>query len=224
MYREVILPERSNSLRRNNSKELILSISSERLKDIFLINGNSFKTEEIKDPDLIIKAYDFYMIINNGKEPINIQYNNDNSNHHIIYDPYVHENSEKINFSAERFIERYNIPKDYIDTLPKWYSFKFTYSNYNLIFVKPEFGLSIQLHRNRNEFWEILDGKPIIINKNKIHYYVEKGTKFQNKINSFHSVINPNRGTDQFVLIKERWDGIFDENDIHRIFNPNQYF
>lgn len=224
MYRETILPERSNSLRKNNSKELILSISSDGLQNIFLINGNSFKTEEIKDPDLIIKPYDFYMIINNGKEPIDIQYNNNNSNHQIIYDPYVHENSEKPYFSADQFIERYDIPKGYIDTLPKWYSFKFTYPNYNLIFVKPEFGLSIQTHRNRNEFWEILDGKPIIINGNKIYYYVEKGSKFQNKINSFHSVINPNKEADQFILIKERWDGIFDENDIHRIFNPNQYF
>ena len=224
MYREVILPERSNSLRKNNSKELILSISSEDLQNIFLINGISFKTEEIKDQDLIIKPHDFYMVINNGKEPLDIHYNNDNSHHQVIYDPFVHENSEKINLKQGDFIERYDIPKGYIDTLPKWYSFKFTYPNYNLIFIKPEFGLSIQIHKNRNEFWEIIDGKPIIINGNKIHYYVEKGTKFQHKINSFHSVINPNKEANQFVLIKERWDGIFDENDIHRIFNPNQYF
>jgi mannose-6-phosphate isomerase-like protein (cupin superfamily) len=224
VYKEIILSERSTSLRRNNSEKLDLIINKDLLNNIFLINGNSFKSEKIKRNDLLVEPYDYYMIINKEKEPLALQYNLDVSNHQILYDPYVHENSEKINFSADQFIERYDIPKGYIDTLPKWYSFKFTYPNYNLIFVKPEYGLSIQIHRKRNEFWEILDGKPIIINGNKIHYYVEKGTKFQHKINSFHSVINPNKEANQFVLIKERWDGIFDENDIHRIFNPNQYF
>ena len=145
-------------------------------------------------------------------------------NHQIIYNPYAYENSEKINFKPEQFIEKYNIPEDYIDTLPKWYSFKFTYPEYNLIFVRPEFGLSIQIHKDRNEFWEILDGKPIIINGNKVHYYVENGTKFQNQINTYHSVINPNKEVNKFVMIKERWSGKFDENDIKRIFNPNKYY
>ena len=130
----------------------------------------------------------------------------------------------KINFKPEQFIDRYNVPKGFIDTLPMWYSFKFTYPNYNLIFIRPEFGLSIQIHKERNEFWEVLDGKPIIINGNKVHYYVESGIKFQNKINTFHSVINPNKEVDKFIIIKERWSGKFDENDIKRIFNPNNYY
>lgn len=223
MYQENILSERSTLLRRNNSKKLELIINNDFLTKIFLINGNSFKTEEVTRNDLIIEPFKYYMVINKGKEPVELHYNLDVSNHQILYDPYIYENSEKINFKADQFIERYSIPRNYIDTLSKWYSFKFTYPNYNLILLKPEFGLSIQTHEYRNEFWEIIDGKPIIINENKVYYYVKKGTKFQNKINAYHSVINPNKEIDQFVLIKERWDGIFDENDIHRIFNPNQY-
>lgn len=211
-------------MRKNNSRELLITISPKSLDEIFIINGISFKTESIKKNDLIIEPYDYYMIINNGKDSLEIQYNNNISNHQIIYNPYVYENSERINFKPEYFIEKYNIPKDYIDTLPKWYSFKFTYPEYNLIFIKPELGLSIQFHKDRNEFWEILDGKPIIINGNKVHYYVENGTKFQNQINTFHSVINPNKELNKYVIIKESWNGKFDENDIKRIFNPNKYY
>ena len=224
IFKEKILSGRSTYLRKNNSENLILTINSESLDNIYLINGNSFKTQEIKDSDLQIKSYDYYMIFNKGKKSIDIYYNLDISNHEIVYDPYVYENSEKINLKAAHFLKRYNIPNGYIDTLPKWYSFKFTYPDYNLIFVKPEFGLSIQIHKNRNEFWEILEGKPIIINGNKIYYHVRNGTKFQIKINTFHTIINPNKEADKFVLIKERWNGEFDENDIIRVFNPNQYF
>ena len=224
MYKELLLPGRSTTLRKNNFEELEFIINKDFLPNIFLINGNSFKTEKIKSNDLLVNPNDYYMIINKGEEALDIHYNLNVSNHQILYDPYLNESSEKINLTAEQFVEKFDIPRDYINTLPKWYSFKFIYPNYNLIFVKPEFGLSIQLHKNRNEFWEILEGEPIIINQNKIHYYVEKGTKFENKINSYHSVFNPNKEADQFVLIKERWDGKFDENDIQRVFNPNQYF
>ncbi|MFX1278349.1 MAG: hypothetical protein ACFFA3_02965 [Promethearchaeota archaeon] len=224
IFKEKILSGRSTYLRKNNSEKLILTINSKSLDNIFLINGNSFKTEEIKDSDLKIKSYDYYMIFNNGKESIDISYYLDISNHEIVYDPYVYENSEKILYTEDQFIKNYDIPKGYIDILSKWYSFKFTYPDYNLIFVRPEFGLSIQIHKNRNEFWEILEGNPIIINGNKVYYYVESGSKFQNKINMFHTVINPNKEAGKFVLIKERWNGEFDENDIIRVFNPNQYF
>ena len=163
------------------------------------------------------------MVINNGVSSIEMQYNKDISQHKIIYDPYKYENSKKIYLTPELFVERYNIPKNYIDTLPKWYSFKFTYPNYNLIFIRPEFGISIQIHKYRNEFWEILEGNPTIINGNKVHYFVENGTKFTHQKNTFHTAINPNKEVDKFVVIKERWEGRFDENDIKRIFNPNQY-
>ncbi|MFX0136982.1 MAG: hypothetical protein ACFFDN_25310, partial [Candidatus Hodarchaeota archaeon] len=136
---------------------------------------------------------------------------------------YKYRYLKKINYKPELFREIYNVPKGYIDTLPKWYSFKFIYPDYNLIFIRPEFGLSIQIHKYRNEYWEILDGKPIIINGNTVHYFVESGKKFQNLINTYHSIINPNKKENKFVVIKEKWNGIFDEKDIERVFNPNQY-
>ncbi len=85
-------------------------------------------------------------------------------------------------------------------------------------------GLSIQTHQHRNEFWEILAGEPIIISGNRVYYFVKTGTKFQNLINTYHSVINPNQDRDKFVILKEGWSGDFDEKDINRFFNPNQYF
>lgn len=223
MHQEDIPTKRSTLLRRNNSQELKIEINQKNLEDIFLINGSHFITEGILNSDLIINPKTNYMIINNGKTLLNIQYNRDISNHKIIYDPYQYESLQRIYFKPEMFKEMYNIPEGYIDTLPKWYSFKFTYPDYNLIFIRPEFGLSIQIHKFRNESWEILEGKPIIISGDKVYYYVETRLKFQNPINTYHSIINPNKEKNKFVVIKERWNGKFDENDIDRVFNPNHY-
>jgi mannose-6-phosphate isomerase-like protein (cupin superfamily) len=223
MEREIISSGRSTLMRKNNSRELSISISPKNHYNIFIVNGNSFITEGITSQDLIVKSEVYYMVINNGENSIEIKYNKNISQHKIVYDPYKFENSQKIKFKPEIFIERYSVPKSYIDTLPKWYSFKFTYSDYNLIFIRPEFGISIQVHKYRNEFWEVIEGCPIIINGNSVHYFVKNGTKFKNPMNSFHSVINPNKESNKFVVIKERWSGKFDENDIMRIFNPNQY-
>ncbi|MFX1311682.1 MAG: hypothetical protein ACFFHD_03580 [Promethearchaeota archaeon] len=223
MKDETILTERSTELRKNNSNDLFINLNQNDLKNIFLINGGKFLTKNILKSDLLVKPHDFYMIINNSKNPIEIRYNQDISKHQIIYDPYKYENMERINLKPEIFLMRYDIPKNYIDTLPKWYSFKFTYFDYNLIFIRPEFGLSIQIHEDRNEFWEILEGNPIMIIGNKVHYYVESGTKFTNPINTYHSIINPNKEKNEYVVLKEKWSGKFDENDIERIFNPNQY-
>ena len=84
-------------------------------------------------------------------------------------------------------------------------------------------GLSLQIHKKRSESWEILKGRPIIINGNQVYYYVEDGDIFENPKFSYHSIINPNRDQDKFVIIKERWSGSFDEDDIIRVFNPNGY-
>ncbi|MFX1386776.1 MAG: hypothetical protein ACFE9M_06130 [Promethearchaeota archaeon] len=223
LEQEIIPAGKSTSLRKNKSQKLSIEIKENKFKNIFLINGNDFITEGISPSDLIVYPKSYYMIINNGKDPLNIKYNQDISNHNIIYNPYKFEFSKKINFKPEFFKKRYNIPEGYIDTLPKWYSFKFTYPNYNLIFVRPEFGLSIQIHKYRNESWEIIEGKPIIINRNKVYYFIEKGKTFQNPINTYHSIINPNKEKYEFVVIKESWNGKFDENDIKRVFNPNYY-
>lgn len=221
MKKKIIFPERSTSLRKNGSQELGISFKKNNTKKVYIINGSSFITENNLSSILIIKPENHYMIINKEEYPIEITYNRDISNHQIIYDPYKYENSEKINFKAEFFKRKYKIPEGYIDTLPKWYSFKFTYPNYNIIFVRPEFGLSIQIHRYRNELWEILDGNPIILNGNTVYYQVESGTKFKIPINTFHTVINPSN--EKFVILKEQWSGNFNEEDISRVFNPNNY-
>lgn len=223
MDKEVIPPNRSTFLRRNNSQELIIEIENKRIKDTFLINGPNFITEGISVSDLIIKPKTYYMIINNGTKRITIKYNQDISKHNIVYNPYKFEFSREITFNRYFFEEKYDIPEGYIDVLAKWYSFKFIYPDYNLIFVRPEFGISIQIHYYRKEFWEILKGEPIVINGNKIYYFVKKGRKFQNPVKSFHSIINANKEENTFIMLKEKWSGDFDENDIKRVFNPNHY-
>jgi len=223
LIKEIIPARKSTSLRKNNSRQLEIDIHKNRFLDLYLINENNFRSVGISKSDLLIKPNSHYMVINNGKEELELQFSQDISNHEIIYNPYKYEFSEKVNFTQEFFINNYDIPEGFIDILPKWYSFKFTYPEYNLIFVKPEFGLSIQIHKYRNESWEILDGNPVVINGNNINYYVKPGTIFHNPINTYHSVINTNREADKFVIIKERWNGKFDENDIKRVFNPNQY-
>lgn len=223
MMKEIILPDRGTCLRLNNLKILRISITHEALKDVFIINGNYFLTENITDSHLIVNPKTYYMIINKGKNQIEIDYNIDISSHHIIYNPYQYELSQKVNFNPEEIKRKYPIPEGYINFLAKWYSIKFTYPQYNLIFIRPELGISIQIHKFRNEFWEIIDGKPIIINGNEVHYFVDKGVKFENIKGTYHSIINPNKHRDKFVIIKESWTGNFDESDITRLFNPNNY-
>ncbi len=223
MINEILTAKRGTKLRKNGSELLKISIDQNEMMNILLINGNSFKAENISQLDLIIKPNNYYMIINNGKNTIELSYNENISDHEIIYDPYKYTPTEKINYKPDDFKQIYSVPEGYIDTLPKWYSFKFTYDEFNLIFVKPEMGISFQIHKKRSESWEILNGKPIIVSGNQVHYYVEDHSKFENSVNSYHSVINPNRDKDKFVIIKERWSGSFDEDDIIRVFNPNKY-
>jgi mannose-6-phosphate isomerase-like protein (cupin superfamily) len=223
LNQENIPTQKSTSLRKNNSQPLQIKIDQNKLDNIFLINGNSFINEDISNSDLLINPNSYYMVINNGENTLTIKYNQNISNHKIIYDPFKFEFSNKVNFEPDFFTKRYNVPEGYIETLPKWYSFKFTYPEYNLIFIKPEYGLSIQTHKFRNESWEILEGRPIIINKDKVYYFVENGIIFNNPINAYHCIINPNKEPDKFVIIKEKWNGKFDEDDIKRVFNPNHY-
>lgn len=224
MIKEIISPKRGTVLRKNGNQNLTISVIQSYYEKLFLINGTSFHVKNLSDSDFLIKPNDHYMIINNGNDKLEINYNHDISYHEIIYDPYKYEKLLKVVFKHEDFKDIYDIPHGYIDTLPKWYSFKFTYPEYNLIFIKPELGLSIQTHQKRNETWEILDGNPIIIIGDKVHYYAKKGMIFQNPIKSYHSIINPSKNPKDFVILKESWSGTFDEKDIERIFNPNQYF
>ncbi len=219
--KEAIFSKRGTCLRKNGSLELQLSINHTRSPDLFVINGKKLMTTDLFSAGIIIQPNDYYMLINNSNETVEVRYSLDISNHEIIYDPYKFEKVEKKNYTPDYLKQIYQVPEDYIDILPKWYSFKFTYKDYNIIFVRPQLGISLQTHNHRNEFWEILEGKPIIINGDIVHYFVENNSKFEIPINTFHSVINPN--VDKFVILKEQWSGYFDEEDIKRVFNPNNY-
>lgn len=221
MLKEKISSKRGTYLRKNSSSELKITISHAKYKDIFVINGQKFITKDLSSSELIIKPNDYYMLINNRNELVEVNYSLDVSNHKIIYDPYKFEKLEKKNYTLEDLKKIYKVPEDYIDILPKWYSFKFTYKDYNIIFVYPQLGISLQIHKHRNEYWEVLAGRPIIINNHSVYYFVENKTKFEIPINTFHSIINPN--IDKFVILKEQWSGYFNEEDIKRVFNPNNY-
>ena len=223
MNKEIVQPGRGTILRKNDQKELRIIIDFNNLDNIFLINGNKFYTQHLKQANLIVKPNEYYMLINNNDEKIEISYSNDLSNHKTIYNPYKFEFSEKAKIDPEQFIKKHNVPNGFLDVLNKWYSIKFTYSDFNLIFVKPGIGISIQTHKLRSEGWKIIKGKPIIINANRVYYFVNAGTKFLNAEMMYHSILNPNNDPEQYVIVEERWSGEFNEEDIVRVFNPNNY-
>ena len=223
MFEEIVPSERSSNLRKNGTKTLKITIDTTNLNDLFLINHSQFLTQDLKSSDFIIKPNNYYMIINNKNKKIKLKYSEDVANHEIIYNPYKYEFSNKEVFNPEIFKKDQSVPEGYIDVLTKWYSIKFTYPKYNLIFIKPEMGLSIQIHFHRSEQWKVLAGNPIIINGKNMYYYVDIGQTFINDIEMYHSIINPNTDPNAYVIVREEWKGKFDENDINRIFNPNHY-
>jgi hypothetical protein len=164
-----------------------------------------------------------YMIINLSKNPINIILHQDPERDQVLYDPYLFEHEKHVDFEPEKFKKDHPdflIPEGYIDTLCKWYSIKYTYPKENYIFISPKLGISIQSHKLRSENWEILMGSPIILSGNTLFYDTKKGDVFNHPLGGFHTIINP---TDNWVLIKETYQGTFDEKDIVRVFNPNDY-
>jgi mannose-6-phosphate isomerase-like protein (cupin superfamily) len=162
-----------------------------------------------------------YQVMNTTLLDIGVLFDEDPRNHEVIYDPYKYEFEDHSDYDPDEFKKANPVPDGYVDTLPKWYSVKYTYPTFNYIFVRPGVGISLQTHRMREEHWEILRGKPMIINDAKVHYDVEPGTKFLLPLGSMHAVINPSNT--EWVLLKEEYAGEFDEKDIIRIFNPNNY-
>ena len=224
---ETIPNGRGSLLRRNGSESLQLDILQEKGFNFYMLNGNNilkFEETEVAKITTIIDPEKYYMIVNTGKSALTIEFSQDPSSHQKIYDPYKFEKSDKVIVDSEQLKKIFEIPEGYKDTLPKWYSFKFTYEKYNIIFIRPELGISWQRHEKRNEFWEILGGNPIIIIDNKVHFYVKEREKLENPMGTLHAIINPNKENDKWVIIKESWSGEFDESDIERIFNPNHYF
>ncbi|MHA1670131.1 MAG: hypothetical protein ACTSV5_06075 [Promethearchaeota archaeon] len=223
MISQYLKPQRGTKLRKTDSAELIINIEPFYKDRLFLINGYDFITENVAQKDLIINPNSYFMIINNSNEEIDVLCDRDISHLEVIYDPYKYENLKKININPDKFVKKHLVPEGYTEILPKWYSIKFSYPDQNLIYIKPEMGISIQLHKERSEDWEVIKGQPIIINGNTVHYYVENGACFSNPKNSYHALINPNKKKNDYVVIREKWAGNFDEDDITRAFNPNQY-
>jgi mannose-6-phosphate isomerase-like protein (cupin superfamily) len=165
-----------------------------------------------------------FMIINLYNIPISLSFNKEVDKLKILYDPYLYEKDPQQDYDQEEFRKAHPVPDGFIDTLPKWYSVKFTYPEYNLIFVRPGLGISIQTHMLREEHWEVVEGSPIIIFDHNVIYNTPVGKKFAIPFGAMHTVINPNKEKDEWVLIKETYKGHFDEEDIVRVFNPNHYF
>ena len=224
MKEEIIQPGRGTTLRKNDQKELRIILDSNHLENIFLINGNNFYSQNLKKTNLVIKPNDCYMLINKADESIEVSYSNDFSNHKTIYNPYKFELSEKAKIDIVPFVKKFDVPNVFLEVLNKWYSIKFTYSDYSLIYIKPGIGISIQTHKFRTEVWRILKGKPVVINANRVYYFVKAGTKFVNDKMMYHSILNPNNDPEQFVIVEERWSGKFNEEDIVRVYNPNNYY
>ncbi|MBD3195172.1 MAG: hypothetical protein GF317_08965 [Candidatus Lokiarchaeota archaeon] len=223
MKKEILRPNRSTPLRKNENQELTISIEKDHPINFFLINGNRFITDEINEKDLIIRPNEHYMLINKSNSSCEIKYSIDVNHHNIVYNPYKYEHTRKTKINQDNFKDTHNIPEGYIDILPKWYSIKFSYATYNLIYIKPEMGISIQFHNKRIEYWEILGGEPIVLSGHTLSYYVQKGKEFKNSVGDYHTIINPNKEAEEYVILKEKWSGDFKEKDITRVFNPNQY-
>ncbi|MHA1338657.1 MAG: hypothetical protein ACTSRZ_01365 [Promethearchaeota archaeon] len=232
--KNILPPKRGTKLYRNNKNIIKVALSSKEnqqinLKKIMMIIGNTlFYGNNIEnafdESTIVINPFQEYMFINLNEFPIILSFSEDFTNHDIIYDPYYYEKESHINFNPTEFIKEhpdFPIPAGFIDTLPKWYSIKYTYPSENRIFVRPRVGLSFQTHKHRAEKWEVLYGSPIIISNSNVFYNTKPKDQFQHSIGEIHTIINP---TDDWVAIIEKYEGFFDEKDIERIFNPNQYF
>jgi mannose-6-phosphate isomerase-like protein (cupin superfamily) len=224
MFTEALKPNRGTLLRKNGSKAMSITLlPPTQLSDLMMINGERFISENLSKEDLTVNSLDYYMFINKGEKKIELKYSQNIYDHKVIYNPYKYEHAKQQKIDPTHFQKSHDIPEGFIDILPKWYSIKFTYPEYNLIFIKPEMGISFQIHDQRKEYWEIVDGGPIILNNHEVHYFVKSGTHFEIPINTFHTVINPNKEKGEYIVLKENWAGEFDEGDITRVFNPNHY-
>lgn len=218
-------PGRGTELRKNLNNSLQISVKSESPQKIrVLIDDTFFEYDALKKSgkNIEIKPGMRYWIINLSDANAEVSIEAPSKlEFETIYDPYLLEFAKKEDFDAAVMQKKFGVPDGFVDTLPKWYSIKFTYPDYNFIFVRPGIGISLQSHKMRNEHWEIASGNPHIIVGNKIHYSVKAGTKFNIPIGTEHTIINPNK--EEWVSLREKYTGTFDEKDIERIYNPNNY-
>ena len=234
MKKFILKSGQGSKLYQNNDVSLTLDIStaksteSPKWDEILMILGtlivpiNHLGRISPHGLQIIIPPFSQYMIINSGKIDLELSFESDPENHKILYDPYLFEHEVHKNYDPDEIKSHHQVPDGYIDILSKWYSIKFTYHDFNYIFIRPGLGISLQMHAMREEHWEILQGQPIIIAGSKISYNTKKNSQFDIPLGAFHTVINPSDS--EWVLIKESYNGKFDEEDIVRIFNPNHYY
>ena len=234
MLKSTLKSGRGTKLYQNNDVPLTIDIlatkhtESPKFDEILMILGtliapiNHLGRISPRGIQIIIPPFSQYMVINSGKIDLDLSFEVDTNNHKILYDPYLYEHEEHKNYDSEDFKSHHPVPGGYIDILAKWYSIKFTYPDFNCIFIRPGLGISLQMHAMREEHWEILEGQPIIIAGSKISYNTKLNSQFDIPLGAFHTVINPSDS--EWVLIKESYSGKFDEEDIIRVFNPNHYY
>ncbi|MEI7709189.1 MAG: phosphomannose isomerase type II C-terminal cupin domain [bacterium] len=81
-----------------------------------------------------------------------------------------------------------------------------------ILSVNPNTSLSLQYHNNRNEFWRIISGHPLLtIGEKKIS--AKSGDEFMIPKKELHRI----EATDDAVQILEISFGNFDEEDIVRV-------
>ena len=234
MFKSILKSGRGTKLFQNNDVPVTIDISMTKQTEvpkwdeILMILGtliapiNHLGRISPHGLQIIIPPFSQYMVINSGKLDLDLSFSLDPENHKILYDPYLYEHESHKNYDPEEIKSYHQVPDGYIDILSKWYSIKFTYPDFNYIFIRPGLGISLQMHAMREEHWEILQGQPIIVAGSKISYDTKLNSQFDIPLGAFHTVINPSES--EWVLIKESYTGKFDEEDIVRVFNPNHYF
>ena len=163
-----------------------------------------------------------FMIMNLTQNSIFITGDEKLSERFSLFNPYLYEHQAHESYDPNSFLDRFQIPPGYTDTLAKWYSIKYSYENHNLILIRPGTGLSFQTHSKRAEHWEILQGNPKIVIGTEVFYTNPPGTERDLPLGALHNIINASLS--EWVIFKETYQGTFDEEDIVRVFNPNHYF
>lgn len=170
---------------------------------------------------LLIPPNAAFMVMNLTNDVIEVETKGEESDFKLLYDPYLLEGKPHDKIDPEQIVAQFSVPSGYHDILAKWYSVKFSYPTYNLIFLRPGLGISLQTHQLREEHWKIRGGRPIIIAGPKVYVDVAPGQEFKIPIGSKHTIINPS--LEGWVILEETYKGTFDEEDITRLFNPNNY-
>lgn len=175
-------------------------------------------------PEVAVGTGEHYMVINmDADAPATVACSRAPGSDPVVYDPYRYEGTPRAPVDPVRFQKAHptDVPPGYGDTLAKWYSVKFTYPDHNRIFLLPGRGISFQLHARRIEKWRVRRGEPIVIVGDRVAYEVPADARFTIPVGTLHTIINPH--PDRIVFLEERYEGTFDEADITRVYNPNQY-